>query len=514
MSPRPKLRPVPGAEPTVERATEELKNEMSEEEARSIVEKGPLDKWLDSLSPEQCQQYVFWAYRLGTGAAKNPRIERNTALPYDENGCTLEEWLSAKHGGGLFKIHIKWPGVGKRSDEHNGIIWREGAPIYPAAPAPEPGAPGQPGMQAAPPAASDAVTIELLRQRSNPIKDAGDTLRLLKDMGETMKPDAPTAADPLETAKSAIGMAKDIAAMLRPEPAAVAAAVAPVDPVVQLTNQIEAMERLRKVMAPAPVAAGPAPAPAESPGLFQGVKISELVELAKLSGRSDQMFDALLGAEKPGLMDVVAKFGMNAADRPDILTKLGNAVSNLMDAGAGLILRLTPAGQAAQPLLAGTPAKTGTSATGTGRPAAPGGGDAPVLDSAANPEAAASRDAALAELQPLMDMALPYLSAAFQHEESGDQTAERVFADAPQFVEPLAAIFHSIPDLDFWAYLHRQPAIAHDMRHIRFIQFYADFKMRILQGFEEQEEESTEVEEPAGVSHEALAEAAQQAQPQ
>jgi hypothetical protein len=252
------------------------------------------------------------------------------------------------------------------------------------------------------------------------------------------------------------------------------------------------------------------------------VKVTDLLELFR-TGHGDLARDILLGQqEKPGFMDVLLNAGMKLGDRPDVLSKIGDAAANLINI---ISLRLTsslltgsgdavasgnpaPGNAALLPAVGARPStpsvqdfladRAREARESAATQAAQPGAEASSPDGQVLPVDQQDGERGPLSLEETLQYLLPMLAGAMARGDYGDRTAEHVAGLFPEVVAPLTEMFEEAPDETILALLRTQPAIAPAMRSPLFLQFFADFKSRILQGFEDEfEQESGEVLKPA-----------------
>ncbi|HEY1210003.1 MAG TPA: hypothetical protein VGE85_11585 [Terracidiphilus sp.] len=246
-------------------------NHASEEEALRIAARmggRDIEDWIEGLTDEEVRSWVHFCYRTEP-LPKNVRsmcLYRNLPLIdlVDVDGiCNLRKYLiNYEHGGGgTYRIHVMPPGKGKRENIANGTIRIPGAPKLPPAEVPTATAITSLGNMG-----SEGLAIEDLRnaQNQNPIKDARETLNLVKELGDTMKP-AP-ATDQISQLTALAGLLKQ----LTPAPPAAVPVSAPVDP-------LDTYLKVRNVVKEIAAEAAPPPVPTQG-------RASELVELIKAGG--------------------------------------------------------------------------------------------------------------------------------------------------------------------------------------------------------------------------------------
>ena len=317
-------RTTPGTDPE-ERWTQDIRNEQTAEEREAIAKLPKLPIWLEGLTPEECGKYVVWMYRKegGNGAAESwPRVAAELAMPCDDTRCRLEEWLQEEWGGGIYRVHVKFPGSGKRPDQHDGFLRILGPAKYPERLNPKP---GQAAGAAGAAATSDTVALEILRQRENPIQAAKQTLELVNEMGKTMRPEAP--ADQFQQLKSAVEFAKAIA----PVPAAVATPPDPWETYLKINQVIR--QAVSEAMPAAPQQAAQPATP-----------LLDSIALALIQrGAVTEAIDLIKGPEAPATLGSALAEGVAAAvkERPGVTLEVWDFVRR---AGEDLMTRWrTPA---------------------------------------------------------------------------------------------------------------------------------------------------------------------------
>lgn len=463
----PRIRRTPGAAqdagtPT-EIPAEVILREEEREAASKVVAAGGFLPYIYSLPPAECELREVWIFRAkGEKPVPNQKGRRVEVvpLPVDENGyCNLEDYIQRKHGGGDYELFVKLKGPGNsRPNDAHGYCYLDGPPKYPAVdPATVPGY-----VPAAAPAGGDAIALEMFRasQRQDPIKDARETLGLVKELGESMKP-AP-ATDQISQLTALAGLLRSLTPPVAP--------VAPVDPFEVYRRMRETFKEIAAEAAPATPAVG---------------RTSELVELGK-AGLGE------LAVRIYGQQQEPASFGSAAGEALGKLIQerpgaIGQAWDIFTQAVSSISARLSPAsatppapqGVALQPVGQVLPPETTTSQT----------------DGVTQPRGEAKRSAPGAGMPPqeVIDDIFGIVVSNFRRGLDGTTVGIIILGSFPR-MQPFLQMVCSNELADVLPDLRQQPVIAPICDDPRFPDFYATFREMCLAGLPtgEPEDESNE----------------------
>lgn len=498
----------------------------AEDEQREIAKKPLFEDYLVALTPQQCEEREVWIYRERGKGLKKERLEV-CSLPVNQDGYErLQDYVREEWGGGQYDVHLKIKGPGgHRPNDHHGGFFLGGPPKWRNTAGPELVTPPAASVPAAVVAGETTLALELVKQLrdnkpENPMQQVGETIKIMKDLREELSPKA-EAPDPIRQFADMARAVKDVYAAIAPPAAPVAPPAPPVDVAAQLKSALEMATQLRSIVTPP--AAPAAPAQSEGLGLLGGIKVSEIAELVK-AGQGDLVRTVLMGAaDKPGFLDVLINAGIKLGDRPDVLSKVGDAFAGLINVISARLAPTQPGAPSepirqpvASPQTAIIPAPTHARvptvqeflASRQAEAQAPADSPAPPSGSEALPNGDAAvghggePEDATADLEAMLGYLLPMLADAVAYGKSGGRTAEHIGELFPDTVEPLTDMFQQAPDDAVLALLRTRPEIAPVMGAPRFPEFFSSFKARILQGFDEDEES----EEEAGVEIQATAE--------
>jgi len=298
---------------------------------------------------------------------------------------------------------------------------------------------------------NDLVTLELLRQRNNPIQDAKNTLELVKEMGDSMRPPAPT--DQFGQLRSMVEFAK---ALAPPTPAP----VAPADP-------FETYMKVRAVMKDMVAEAMP-PQQATQPG-----RTSELVELGK-AGLADLAVKIYGAQQEPASLGSAAGEALSTLikERPSAIVE---AWDMLRSAGSTLLSRLNAppasAGTAQSAAQAAASAPVATATSGEGRVLPPELSSAPASSGMGMPPQAA------------IDDVFAIVVRNFRLGLDGTAVGLIVLGAFPR-MQPFLQMACSRELAEVLPDLRQQAAIAPILDHPRFPAFYDEFRQMCLAGLE------------------------------
>ena len=453
----PRPRTIPGEDPQP-RDPSEVQRELLEDAAQTFSGKPPFLEYIDGLGQAEIECREVWIYRLRADGSKERQPGKTKAyleicpLPVDSDGAPcLRQYVAGKYGGGRYEIFLKVRVPGQRNkldDHHTATFDVDGPAKYPAAP-PDPAAAAlaQPGAGGGLP--NDLVTLELLRQRNNPIQDAKNTLELVKEMGDSMRPPAPT--DQFGQLRSMVEFAK---ALAPPTPAP----VAPADPFATYMKVRAVMKEM--------VAEAMPPQPAPAPG-----RTSELVELGK-AGLADLAVKIYGAQQEPASLGSAAGEALSTLikERPSAIVE---AWDMLRSAGSTLLSRLnappasaSPAQPAAAQAAASAPVATIPSGEGRVLPPDP----SPAAGLGMPPQAA-------------IDDVFAIVVRNFRIGLDGTAVGLIILGAFPR-MQPFLQMACSRELAEVLPDLRQQPAIAPILDHPRFPEFYDEFRQMCLAGLE------------------------------
>jgi hypothetical protein len=300
--------------------------------------------------------------------------------------------------------------------------------------------------------AADAVTLELLRERqqANPIKDARETLGLVRELGESMKP-APST-DQISQLTSLAGLLKSLTPAAPPVPA-------PVDPVQSYLAMDEAFSRIAARQHP-PAAVAP------SAG-----RTSDMVELVKAGGV--ELAKQIYGnAIEPASLGSAVGEALSAAvkERPGVLLE---AFDLLKQSAGAMLARFAP------PPPGGVPAIQSQPST------APQGRILPPEGRAAQPAGSAGDSAGPAVLgmppQAVIDDVFSILVRNYRLGLDGTTVGIIILGAFPG-MQPFLQMVCSNDLALVLPELEKQPAIAPIVHDARFPEFYEQFRELCMSG--------------------------------
>ena len=457
----PRPRTIPGEDPQP-RDPSEVQRELLEDAAQTFSGKPPFLEYIDGLSQAEIECREVWIYRLRADGSKERQPGKTKAyleicpLPVDSDGAPcLRQYVAGKYGGGRYEIFLKVRVPGQRNkldDHHTATFDVDGPAKYPAAP-PDPAAAAlaQPGAGGGMP--NDLVTLELLRQRNNPIQDAKNTLELVKEMGDSMRPPAPT--DQFGQLRSMVEFAK---ALAPPTPAP----VAPADP-------FETYMKVRAVMKEMVAEAMP-PQPAPAPG-----RTSELVELGK-AGLADLAVKIYGAQQEPASLGSAAGEALSTLikERPSAIVE---AWDMLRSAGSTLLSRLN-----APPASASTSQPAAAQAAASAPVATIPSGEGRVLPPDPSPAAGLGMPP-----QAAIDDVFAIVVRNFRIGLDGTAVGLIILGAFPR-MQPFLQMACSRELAEVLPDLRQQAAIAPILDHPRFPAFYDEFRQMCLAGLEPVEE--------------------------